>query len=79
MARTTVTDLEMVFKALHDAEIPFGVEREPSDSGITAWIDCGDRMEIVTFFGIEASDQLWRAGDIASWLIETASRRGKAD
>ena len=68
-------DLEKVLKALHDAEIAFGIQSEPSDGGITAWIDCGDRMEIATFLGrLEGDGQVWRAGDVASWLIETSVR-----
>jgi hypothetical protein len=68
-------DLKKVFKTLHDAEIPFGIESESSDGSITAWVDCGDRIEIVTFFGrIKADDQpVWQAGDIASWLIKTSA------
>jgi hypothetical protein len=72
---TMAVDLENVLKALHDAGIRFGIQSEPSDGGITAWIDCGDRMEIATFFGhMEGDYQVWRAGDIASWLLETSMR-----
>ena len=77
-----MADLERILKSLHDAEIQFGIQSEPPDGGITAWIDGGDRTEKATFFGykatffghIEGDDQVWPAGDIAKWLLETAAR-----
>jgi hypothetical protein len=67
-------ELEKVLEALDDARIPFGIQPEPLDGGITAWIDCGDRIEIATFLGhLGGGDREW-TGDIASWLIETSMR-----
>ena len=66
-------ELEKVLAALYDARIPFGIQPEPSDGGITAWIDCGDRIEIATFPGHLEGGDLVRT-DIARWLIETSTR-----
>lgn len=55
---TSAADLKKIFKTLHDAKIPFGIESKSSDGSITAWLDCGDRIEIVAFFGrIKANDR----------------------
>jgi hypothetical protein len=68
-------NLERVLQRLHDSEIRCGIQTEPPASGITAWIDYGDRTEKATFFGsIVSGFQDWPANSIAAWLHETALR-----
>jgi hypothetical protein len=70
-----MTDLELIMKSLHDAEVRCGIQSEPPDGGITAWIECGDVTEKVTFYGhIEGDDQVWPTAEITKWMVETGLR-----
>jgi hypothetical protein len=58
------TALEAVLQGLHESEIRCGIQNEPPDGGITAWIDFGSRTEQATFYGTIVGDgQVWPAAD----------------
>jgi hypothetical protein len=72
----TPAALEVVLQGLHDSGIRCGIQNEPPDGGITAWIDTGRWTERETFYGTMFGDQrVWPASElIAAWMHETALR-----
>lgn len=74
MGRVMVTaKLEQVIKALHDAEIQFGIQSPGYKLGISVWVRYDTRFQETEFMGTAFLGD-WPADEIAAWMLAAAQR-----